>query len=71
MNSEIYINQVLKKVGLPFLKRCIEVRGDMIWMDDGIGYHASKMTTKWCHKFGLSPMPWLVQLPDLNPIENL
>lgn len=71
MNPEIYINQILKKIGLPFLKRCIEVRGDMIWMDNGIGYHTSKMTTKWCHKFGLSPMQSLVQLSDLNSIKNL
>ena len=35
MNSEIYINQVLKELELPFFKRCVEERGDMIWMDDG------------------------------------
>ena len=52
MNSEIYINQVLKELGLPFFKRCVEERGDMIWMDDEAGYHTSKMTTKWCQKFG-------------------
>ena len=50
MNSEIYINQVLKELGLPFFKRCVEERGDMIWMDDGAQYHTSRMTTKWCHK---------------------
>ncbi len=40
----------------------------MIWIDDGAGYHTSKMTTKWCQKFGLYVPS---QSPDLNPIENL
>ena len=48
INSEIYINQVLKELRLPFFKRCVEKRGDMIWMDDGALYHTSKMKTKWC-----------------------
>ena len=71
MNSETYINQVLKELGLPFFERCMRERGDMIWMDDGMGYHTSKMTTKWCQKFGLLHMDWPAQSPDLNPIENL
>lgn len=58
INFEIYINQVLKKLGLPFFKRCVEEKRDMIWMDDGAQYHISKMITKWCQKFGLLHMLW-------------
>ena len=45
MNSDIYINQVLEGLGLPFYNQCIEEKGSMIWMDDGARYHTSKMTT--------------------------
>ena len=71
MNSEIYINQVLKELGLPLFKRCVDEIGDMIWMDDGARYDISKMTTKWCQKFGHLRMLWPAQSPDLSPIENL
>ena len=71
MNFEIYINQVLKKLGLPFFKRYGEERGDMIWIDDGAWYHTSKRTMKWCQKFGLLRMLWPAQSLDLNPIKNL
>ena len=45
INSDIYINQVLEGLGLPFYNQCIEEKGSMIWMDDGARYHTSKMTT--------------------------
>ena len=50
MNSEIHINQVLKERGLPFSKRRVEERWDMIWMDDGVGYHTSKSLTEYFRK---------------------
>ena len=37
MNSEIYIEEVLKPLGVPFYERCVAKRGLMIWMDDGAG----------------------------------
>lgn len=46
MNFEIYINQVLKKLELPFFKYCIEKKRDIIWMDNRAQYYTSKMTTK-------------------------
>lgn len=71
MNSEIYVNQVLKELGLPFYNHCTQERGPMIWMDDGAGYHTSKATAKFRRKVGLLRMDWPAQSPDLNPIENL
>ena len=70
MNSDIYVNQVLKELGLPFYERCIEKREHMIWMDDSAGYHTSKTTTKCKQHMGLIRMDWPAQSPDLNPIEN-
>lgn len=35
MNSNIYIEEVLKSLGIPFYERCVAKRGLMIWMDDG------------------------------------
>ena len=71
MNSDIYVNQVLKKLGLPFYERCIEEKSHMIWINDGAGYHTSKTTTKWRQQMGLICIDWPAQSLDLNPIKNL
>lgn len=71
MTSEIYVNQVLEPLGLPFFEEMIEERGYMIWMDDGAAYHTSKFTNKFCREASLLRMIWPAQSPDLNPIENL
>ena len=46
MNSDVYVNQVLKYLGLPFHERCIQEKGYIIWIDNGAGYHTSRTTTK-------------------------
>ncbi len=50
MTSEIYVNQVLEPLGLPFFEEMIEERGYMIWMDDGAAYHTSKFTPSFVEK---------------------
>ena len=71
MNSEIYINQSSKELELTIFKHFNEKRQDMIWMDNGVRYYTSKMTTKKYQKFGLLQMLWPAQSLDLPPIENL
>lgn len=71
MNSDIYINQVLKELGLPFFECRMREGRYMIWMDNGAGYHTSKTTITWRQKFGLLCIDWPAQSPNLNPIENL
>ncbi len=71
MNSEIYINPILKKLELPSFKCCLEERRDMIWIDNETQYHTLKMTTKWCQEFRLLHILPSVQSSDLNPIENI
>lgn len=71
MNSEIYINEVLEPIGLPFFKKCYAEDSGMIWMDDGAAYHTSKKVLGWGESNGLNRMDWPAQSPDLNPIENL
>lgn len=71
MTSEIYVDQVLRPLAIPFYEECLREIGEMIYMDDGTSYHTSKYTKKSCAEVGLLRMIWPAQSPDLNPIENL
>ena len=71
INSDVYINQVLKQLGLRFYNKCVWAKDLMIWMDDGTGYHTSKATTVYRRGVGLIWTDWPAKSPDLNPIENL
>ena len=53
MNSDIYINQVLEQLGLPFYKQCVPEKGPMIWMDDGAGYYRI-LPSCWANSHGLA-----------------
>lgn len=71
MNSDLYIDEMLKPYGLSFFKRCVAENPKMVWMDDGAAYHTSKKVIAWGRSNGLNRMDWPAQSPDLNPIENL
>ena len=62
---------MLKELGLPFYKQRIWEKDLMIWMDDGAGYHMSKINAVYCCRVRLIRMDWLTQFPDLNLIKNL
>lgn len=53
INSEIYVNPVLRQLDLPFYNRCIQERGPIIWIDDGMGYYNLKATAKFRCKVGI------------------
>ncbi len=53
MNSEIYINQVVKELGISFFEHSLEKRENIIWIDNEAQYQAFNLTTKWCQKFDL------------------
>jgi transposase len=71
MNSEIYVNQMLKELSLSFYAKCVNERDYMIYMNDEIDYHIFKLIVKWRHENGLKRMHWSAQSSDLNLIENL
>ncbi len=47
MNSNIYINQVLEELDLPFYKQSIRENGPMIWINDSADYHTSKTIAEY------------------------
>lgn len=71
MNLNIYINQVLEKLGFLFYNQYIEEKSFMIQINNSAYYHIFKMTTAYYRHIGLIYMGWLVQFLDLNPIEDL
>lgn len=52
MNSDIYINQVLEELGLPFYKKCFPEKRSMIWIDNSANYHMSKIITEYHYHVG-------------------
>lgn len=71
MNWDIYINQILERLGLLFYNQYIIKKGSIIWMNNGAYYHMSKMTTMYYHYIRLICIDQPVQSLDFNPIENL
>ena len=71
MTSKIYVDQALRPLAVHFYEECLKGIEEMIYMDDGAGYHTSKNIKKFCAEVGLLRMIWPAQLPDLNSIENL
>ncbi len=71
INSDIYCEQVLDKLGLPFYKHFIQEKCLMIQMDDETNYHTLTKTVQWHKKMGLNCMNWSALSPDLKLIEIL
>ena len=71
MNFDIYIDQMLNALKLSFYDKCVKKRDFMIYMNDETDYHISKKMIAWKRFVKLKRMNWLIQSPNLNPIENL
>ena len=71
MNSDIYINEILKSIKLFFFKRCLISNKNMIWMNDEANYHISKKMIAWNWFHDFKCMNWSTQSFDFNLIENL
>ncbi len=71
INSDIYINQVLEELRLPFYKQYIWEKNSIIWIDASACYHMSKNTDEYCRRVRLIGINWPAKSSDLNPIENL
>ncbi|CEG80720.1 hypothetical protein RMATCC62417_15016 [Rhizopus microsporus] len=65
--SADFINQVYEPVLLDFYKSL----DNPVLMEDGAPIHRAKIAAEWGEAKGIKKMPWPVQSPDLNPIENL
>lgn len=70
MTLEIYVNQLLWLLAVPFYNEFLVKIRQIIYIDDNIVYHTSKQTKKFCAEVGLLHMMWLAQFVDLNPIDN-
>jgi hypothetical protein len=71
MNSKRYQEQVLEGVFLHFHAQMMDKRGTVMFQQDNVSSHTSKLTTQW---FKLHSIPLLYHppsSPDLNPIEPI
>ena len=53
MTLKIYINQALQPLAVLFYKECLKESEEMIYIDDGAGYHISKYTKNFYAEVGL------------------
>lgn len=67
---QIYVDQMLKQMSLPFYEQQRNTKGFMILIDNRATYHTSKFTMKFCSKASLLCMKCLVSSSDLKPIKN-
>jgi hypothetical protein len=56
MDSERYINQVLKGAFMEFYMQMSEERGIVVYQQDSALMHTSKRTTKWLEAHHVPPM---------------
>ncbi len=74
--SQNYVDEVMDKELFDFWMSSMEEVGDILIMEDGVGYHQGAATRRrkeyekdgWT---GWGPGTWPANSPDLNPIENL
>lgn len=68
VNSEAY-KAVLDNFMIPASEDLFE--GDFIFQQDSASCHTSKTTMSWLKNNNIQLLPWPVNSPDLNPIENI
>ena len=71
MNQHRYLNEVMIPHGIPFFETVCEAEGEAYWMDAGAKWHTTAKVIDYCKRHDIVRMPWPVQSPDLNPIENV
>ena len=69
INAEIYENQVLKPVLLPFWTAMQSERGDVSFQKDGASAHAAKQIKNWLTDHDIFIFPDPPSSPDVNTIE--
>ena len=69
LNSDDY-QQILKDGLLPTIKKQY-LEANAIFQQDLAPCHKSKSTKKWLTERNIEILPWPVNCPDLNPIENV
>jgi len=68
VNSEVY-KSVLDKYMIPASEDLFE--GEFVFQQDSASCHTSKATLSWLKDNEVQLLPWPVNSPDLNPIENI
>ena len=74
--SQNYVDEVMDKELFDFWMSSMEEVGDILIMENGVGYHQGAATRR-CKEYekdgwtGWGPGTWPANSPDLNPIENL
>ncbi|CAI2193780.1 16812_t:CDS:1 [Funneliformis geosporum] len=66
LNSEEYVN-VLSNNFISWARNY----PNLIFQQDGASFHTSSYTTWWMESHGILVLNWVMQSPDLNPIEYL
>ncbi len=69
INADKFI-EILKEGLLPIFQGSNLNRQDYDFIDNGAPFQRAKKKTAWKSQKGLAILPWIGQIPDMNPIEN-
>lgn len=70
VTANVYINNVLRPVAIPFLNRHFP-RGGGILQHDGARAHTANVTRNFIAQNGIDVLDWPALSPDMSPIEHI
>jgi len=70
VNAQVYVNQVLADVVVPFMQNNFP-HGDGTLQQDGARPHPARVTQQFLAQHNINVLEWAAMSPDMSPIEHL
>ena len=70
VNAQVYVNQVLADVVVPFMQNNFP-HGDGTLQQDGARPHTARVTQQFPAQHNINVLEWAAMSPDMSPLEHL